>query len=201
MLCFWIHWQTPLGRHPMGKHPHGQTPPWAGTPQADTPLGRHHQPPLDRHPLWADTTPWADTPPPQQTVRILLECILFRVNCVNAEPESRVCHWKVLCLLKDTVFKNSPSDLQLNRYPCIPGTLLLQYWVGWFTPYSTQLTWISNFPLKPSHEEIGLHNKVWQFARSLNKNFLWSMTVYSHQSRKNEKFSWNTLVSDLGRMA
>ena len=47
-----------LGRHHLaGRHSPGQTPPWADTPwQANTPLGR----------------------PLQQTVHILLECILVR---------------------------------------------------------------------------------------------------------------------------
>ena len=49
---------------------------WTDTPwQADTPLGR--QPPGRQTPP-ADT-PWADTPPPQQTVRIVLECILIKI--------------------------------------------------------------------------------------------------------------------------
>ena len=71
--------QTPPGRHPWvdifhGRHPLGRQPladnpwvdhPWANTPWADNPLGRH--PPGQTHPLrW----------PLQQTVCILLECIL-----------------------------------------------------------------------------------------------------------------------------
>ena len=64
--------QNLLGRHPMGRHP----------------LDRH---PLGRHTPWADTPHWADTLSPskpcpgqtpprrplQQTVRILLECIIL----------------------------------------------------------------------------------------------------------------------------
>ena len=61
----------PLGRHPPGKHPRADTPP------GRHPLGRH--PRLGRHP--PGQTPPADTPHPprwplQQTVHILLECIL-----------------------------------------------------------------------------------------------------------------------------
>ena len=48
-------WQTPPGRHPPGRHP-----------QADTLLGRHPpgRRPLGRHSS-GQTTPPADTPPPQ----------------------------------------------------------------------------------------------------------------------------------------
>ena len=91
---------TPLDRHqippqadtrhtPLSRHPPEKTPPRADTPRqtppADTrhPLGRHQTPPGQT----PDTPPWADTPwanstrppgtvPLQQTVHILLECIL-----------------------------------------------------------------------------------------------------------------------------
>ena len=85
-------WQTPLGRQSMGRHPHGQipplgrhspgrhprqTPPWVDTtslPGQTPPLGRHN--PLGRH------------PPPQQTVRILLELksvMLIERYCVQKQ--------------------------------------------------------------------------------------------------------------------
>ena len=64
--------QLHAGIHPLGPEadPPGQTPP-GQTPPGQTPPGRH--PP--GHTSQPDA-PWADTP--QQTVRILLECILVK---------------------------------------------------------------------------------------------------------------------------
>ena len=87
-------WQTPL----LGKHPPGQTHPWADTlpEQTPLPLGRHppvqadtpprQTPPPGRHPPMGRQL-LADTPPSrwllQQTVHILLECIIVLIIKFN----------------------------------------------------------------------------------------------------------------------
>ena len=56
----------PQGGAYLGRYPPRQVHPWAGTP-----LGRYISP-------WGQVPPWTGTPPMvnEQTVRILLECIL-----------------------------------------------------------------------------------------------------------------------------
>ena len=85
-------WYTPLGRHPLGRHLPANPP--GRHLQVRHPLGRH----CHRHPLADTLLPqgW----PLQQTVRIILECILVNwcyrhSNSGVGSVATRTLEWKV----------------------------------------------------------------------------------------------------------
>ena len=96
------------------------TPHWADTPLGQTPLDRH---PPDRYPRTdtsrEDTTPQANTPPAdttpcrrllQQTVRILLECILVYA--------SLICIFSKTCTVKPSQkFLITPKKTEFTELP------------------------------------------------------------------------------------